>query len=462
MGTEEDDSMIHGLFWFVVVILAGSVVFRRALPVWALWLVTLFAMAGSSFHLAVATRWQFIPTYAFVGVAVWIIGLEARRGRVSNVLRGLALILLVVSGLLHAAFPMYSLPRPSGDRAIGTVTYTATDSSRIEAYDDSGEPRRFKYQVWYPAATTTGLPLAPWIGDGVPVTQSLASDWGFPSFILSHTAAIPSHSYMEAPLERITDQYPVVILSHGWSGFRSLHADLAEELASLGFVVVGIEHTYGSLATVFLDDIAYLNRAALPPRESTPTYLDFANRLVRTYAGDIHATLDALEGLHNDSLSMFFDQLQLDQVTVIGHSTGGGAAVAAANEDERIARVVGLDAWVEPLSVEDRSFGLLIPSLFVRSQGWEISRNNAMLQQVVNDSPRALFVQVDGTTHYDFATVYMYSPLTRPLGITGSLSSSRLSDLMKHLVREFIIDDDIRLTMDVFEEVQSPKSIFID
>ncbi|WP_212982567.1 alpha/beta hydrolase [Paenibacillus cineris] len=47
--------------------------------------------------------------------------------------------------------------------------------------------------------------------------------------------------------------FPLIILSHGMGPGMVLHASQAEELASHGYVVAAIDHTYSTLATVFPD-----------------------------------------------------------------------------------------------------------------------------------------------------------------------------------------------------------------
>src|ERR1700752_991454 len=46
---------------------------------------------------------------------------------------------------------------------------------------------------------------------------------------------------------------PLVVLSPGFTSPRSTLTALAEDLASHGYVVVGIDHTYESFATAFPD-----------------------------------------------------------------------------------------------------------------------------------------------------------------------------------------------------------------
>jgi len=241
-------------------------------------------------------RWQLIPLYLSIGATIVVVLQSAPKRIVLQtsviaVLSSITLVLLWV-------FPVYPMPEPGGDYLIGTQSFVLDDIDRDELYDSEAGYRRFKIQLWYPSETIDGYEQARWIEDGVEVKRALTTDWGLPAFILDHIATYPSSSYRNAPISLNQSSYPVVVISHGWSSLRTLHTDFAEELASQGYIVIGIEHTYGSLATRFSEtDIEYLNREALPRRAETPNYLEFANKLVETYAADIIFSLDFILSL---------------------------------------------------------------------------------------------------------------------------------------------------------------------
>ena len=266
------------------------------------------------------TTWQVYPLYmaivVIVGIMVYSIvkpDLYQSKKRIRIILFTVYGILIVTLAFSEYAFPIYEIPLPTGDFSIGTESFVLTDTSRLEEYGDA-DNRKIKIQVWYPAETTEGYELVPWLEDGKVVAQALAKDTGLPSFVLNHTETIMSNSYKEAPLSDTYDDSPVVVISHGWRGFRNLHTDLAEELASIGYIVVGIDHTHGSVATVFNDeDISFLNLEALPDRDTNSNFLEDANTLVNTYAGDITFTLDELEKMNTGILSSRFEN-KLDLV----------------------------------------------------------------------------------------------------------------------------------------------------
>lgn len=376
-------------------------------------------------HLAVRSWvWMIYPLYIAMALVI-LLGLphlKINAKKTSSLLRkvmwGSAFALSLLSLILTAFFPIRALPEPTGNLIVGTMAWDI-HTDRLELYtDEVGATRSIRAQAWYPAAATTEKTR--WLSDGPFTSQGLAIDFGFPGFIFNHLRHVDSHAYLEAPV--LEGAYPLVIISHGWSGFRQLHTDLAEELASQGFIVIGIEHTYGSVGTLFDDGTKLsVNREALPPRSTTPNYLDFANALVNTYAGDIISVLDEIESYEIvDLRGDIFKNVDLSSVTVVGHSTGGGAAVKVGLIDARVKAVIGLDAWVEPLIESELKQGLSIPSLLIRSEGWYISFNNSYLKTLIESSPvPPITFQMNGTTHYDFGMVYMFSTLAPFIGLQG-------------------------------------------
>ncbi|MCD4827248.1 MAG: dienelactone hydrolase family protein [Acholeplasmataceae bacterium] len=393
------------------------------------------------------TRWQLIPlfvsTFLFVGlVSLSLTGFDKIKS--FKIIRKSLLITSSVFTIMYMliifSFPVYDMVMPTGDYLIGTESFILTDPVREEAYATIDTNRKIKVQIWYPSDDVKGYDLVPWLEDGRIIAQGLASDMGLPEFILNHTEHIDSNAYQGAPISDELNSYPVVIISHGWRGFRNLHTDLAEELASQGYIAVSIDHTYGSVATVFSEDeVVYLNSDALPDRDSNNVFLTYANQLVSTYAGDISLTIDQLD-LMNQRLivSQFEEKLNLAEIGLLGHSTGAGAGVLVALNDTRIKAVFGMDAWVEPIDEIDVEKHLDVPSLFLRSEQWETGFNNTNLIDIVNQSNSTSYLyQINGTIHTDFSMAYMYSPLTKLLGLTGELDGDYLVPMLKEMIVGF-------------------------
>lgn len=431
-------------------------------------LLTMTGMVMILHMLFEGARWQMYPLYGAIVILGFLVYMKSIMGKSLKRLvnRGLIVGTITLSGIAFLAlvsFPIYELPTPSGEHLVGTESFIIEDTNRTERYGDlENVHRTFKVQSWYPAQRTQGFERTAWIADGKTVSRALAKDIGLPYFFLDHTSDIESHAYLEAPISQSSDQYPVVILSHGWRGFRNLHTDYAEALASQGYIVIGIDHTYGSVATVLEEETRYLDPEALPPREITADFLDHANELVNTYASDVETTINYLEAMsEGEHASEFASALDLSALGLLGHSTGGGADVAVALRDERIKAVIGLDAWVEPIKEDKVENGLSIPSLFLRSGDWEISYNNDHLYTLIqNSTASASLYQIDGTTHYDFAMVHMYSPLTKYIGFSGSVESDKLDSMLRSMISDFF-DGTLKnsgssdINPDIWEEVRS-------
>jgi dienelactone hydrolase len=111
---------------------------------------------------------------------------------------------------------------------------------------------------------------------------------------------------------------------------------LAEELASYGYVVAGLFHTYSTPVVVFSD-----GRLVGSTPKGRLTH-DLEDELLQVWSVDIKSTIDEMDRLNNDQHSQFGARLSSER-GIMGHSFGGTAAVAACNGDTRCTAVVDLD-----------------------------------------------------------------------------------------------------------------------
>lgn len=345
------------------------------------------------------------------------------------------IIMLLISLSFSTVFPSSDIPKPTGKYLIGTSKHEIIDTNRNEIYDKSVKNRKFTVQIWYPVDSTAGSKKAYWLYDKKKTARELSRDVKLPYVAFDKLSNIKSNSYINAKLSDREQKYPVIIMSHGWSSQVNLHQDLAEEYASKGYIVVGINHTYGAVSTVFKDGSEKSkNKEAL--LVGTKDFLKSANVLVNTYAEDIKKTIDYLDILNKSK--EFKSRIDKEKIGVIGHSTGGGAAVKEAIFDRRVKALIGEDAWVEPIKKGNIKKGLKIPSMLLRSEQWEKGSNNEKLYLLVKSSkPRPLFYQVDNTTHYDFSMVYMYSPLVKTLGFSGNIDSKKMVKMIRNITVDF-------------------------
>ena len=151
--------------------------------------------------------------------------------------------------------PSVPLPAPTGPHPVGRLSTELLDADRPEIYSTEATDRReLVLWVWYPAEPAgpaepaTYLP-PPWL----PVAQYIGLD----------VEGLRTHALEGVPVARSPQGNPVLLLSP--SGFSPLLLSaLAEELASHGYIVVGVNPTYETTVTPFADGrVIPVNPAAL-------------------------------------------------------------------------------------------------------------------------------------------------------------------------------------------------------
>ncbi|MEX2279830.1 MAG: dienelactone hydrolase family protein [Acidimicrobiia bacterium] len=387
-------------------------------------------------------RWQLLLVeLTTVGLAVADVLREERKmAGLQRFRRGLlGPVGVAALAALPLALPIPELPIPTGPFPVGTQTFVIIDDERLEAYGlpepeegeetpEPSEPRRFVVQAWYPATDVEDAEPLVWNPDLDVVGPAMARRLGFPGFFLSHVSGIPSSSYEGVPAA--SGRLPVVIYSHGWTGFRTIALHQMESLASRGFIVLAADHTYGSVAEVFPNgQVVEYDPRALPDEEvvGTEDYLEAGEQLVETFADDLVSMLDALEAGASGPFSRMIPEPDLGRIGIFGHSTGGGAAVRACIDDERCMAVLGMDAWVNPIPDRIVARELSQPSLFMRSDGWRGTPNDGRLRGLAERSPfESYWVGIEGAGHNDFVLTPVFSPVADRLGLKGPIPADRV------------------------------------
>lgn len=393
-------------------------------------------------------RWQMIPLYAF-GILAFLAALPAltRKNAGDTAAKRplrviLNLSLLALSTALPILLPVPAIPAPSGPYPIGTRIYELTDPSRREIYSGVDEARRFQIQVWYPSEAGSSAERSPWMENAEVFAPTIAAYLDLPSFFLDHLSLVEVPAYKDAQVAATETGFPVILFSHGWNGFNAQNTGQALQLASHGYVVVGVQHPYGAVVTVFQDGrVAKNNPSALPGGVPDDEYEIAARKLVDQWAGDLGFALDFLEEQNSDAGSPFHASLDLARVGVYGHSTGGGAAIQFCGTDARCQAVLGQDPFMRPVSQAVLETGLAQPSFFLFSQSWADltdSRNNQLFNPFFSRLTATYgAVYIEGTEHYDFSDLPLLSPLAPQLGLKGPINGKRVTLIINDYLLSF-------------------------
>jgi dienelactone hydrolase len=252
--------------------------------------------------------------------------------------------------------PALRLPEPTGPSPVGIASRWLTDHSRPDPWAAGAAARELMVSLWYPAAKSDGPP-APYMTPAESELQLVGREiTHIPPEALSTVQTNVVSNAAPAGRQR---SLPLVVLSPGYTDSRSTLTAVAEDLASHGYVVAGIDHTYESRATAFPDG----RIATCVSRETRRPGSGFWEKVVAGRAADVSFVLSELTGEHPAwSGARLIDS---SKIAMAGHSIGGAAAIAAMLADGRIRAGINMDGSTVAQIPES---GLSRPFLFLGKQ----------------------------------------------------------------------------------------------
>jgi dienelactone hydrolase len=256
---------------------------------------------------------------------------------------------------LPPGHPPY-LPEPTGPRPVGTTSLYLKDVSRPDPWAAGVNARELMVSVWYPAAPSDG-PRARYMTPAESELQLTSRGiTGIPAEVLGTVRTNAASGAASAEPQRAL---PLVLLSPGFTNARSALTALAEDLASHGYVVAGIDHTYESYATAFPDGRVTTCLARQAPGRGP----GFREKVMAGRAADACFVLDELTAGHPAWPGAGL--IDPSRIAMAGHSAGGAAAIAAMLADSRIRAGIDMDGTTHA-PIPDH--GLSRPFLFLGKQ----------------------------------------------------------------------------------------------
>jgi predicted dienelactone hydrolase len=172
------------------------------------------------------------------------------------------------------------------------------------------------------------------------VARDLAASGEVSSFEVLGLRFVRSRERFDAAMADGASAYPVVILSPGQGTNVEFFAGIAGELASHGYVVVGINHPY-DVAAVALSG-GEVARHHPGPFEFR-AHQDWVEGRVEERKADILFALEELARLNESGDETLSGSVDLARVAVMGHSLGGIAAAEACRVEPRFLACLNLD-----------------------------------------------------------------------------------------------------------------------
>ncbi len=386
-------------------------------------------------------HWQMAPVYLGVLVFAGLFLLRKPAGSMLTAGACTIVFLVLLTSSLSAILPMFRLPRPTGPYAIGTQVMYMVDQSRNEdAGPGLGRKRELMVQIWYPAAASRN-PYAPY-------RRRQETD-----LLSSYQSVLPTHSRWNAPIVQDGGAFPVLLYNPGWNGRRTVNTYLVEDLASHGFVVAGIDHTYNSEPVAFPDGrvVSSVVVKEMNFAENSPQTVEAAaqKEQIKETADDIFV-LDRLEAMNDDPKSGFHGRLDTDNAGALGHSFGGSVSAQAAYRDPRIRAALDLDG---SLFGQVQRRGLEKPFMFIEEDTYRppsldlnqldnTSRVNAVLDQdddSMFQKSDGIRIRLHGSTHFSFTDRALFSPI-KSLSDPGRISPRREDFIIRSYALAFFED----------------------
>jgi dienelactone hydrolase len=237
-----------------------------------------------------------------------------------------------------------SAPIPTGSSPVGTRVMSVIDTSREDPYLNNGTKRELLLRFWYPASLAQGCTLAEYTPPRI---------WSYFSELLGVTLpAVRTNSCQDAPIA--DGPHPVVIFTPGYTGTFTDYTFLLEDLASRGYVVASVDHTYEATALEFpdgrfIESVFGSNLGTYLRSDSEDLMFAVDVRLK-----DLEFVVNDLEGLNVSEGSPLAGKLDTSRVAIAGHSLGGMTAMLGVERTPALKVGINIDGGVPD--------GLLVPT----------------------------------------------------------------------------------------------------
>ncbi len=324
------------------------------------------------------------------------------------ILFGVLNIILVGFTILPAiVFPQFKPVEATGQYEIETVSYTLEDKGRMELFAEAGQNRKVTIQFWYPKATKETFPLA--------------------------------------------------VFSHGSFGFRGSNASTFEELASNGYVVCSIDHTYHAFISNQTDgksvivDMNFINDAIAVTNgeyDEQKTY-EISSEWLELRKQDMNFVLeDIIRHTGQGDADPVYQLIDLQRIGLFGHSLGGATAAALGRERSDIDAVIVVDGTMlgEEIGFENgktvlnsEPYPIPILNLYNEEHFYDakvggMEYANSYVSAHASDARDIL---IKGSGHLNFTDLPLFSPVLANMLGTGEVDSRYCVETMNQIILKY-------------------------
>jgi dienelactone hydrolase len=293
----------------------------------------------------------------------------------------ITIITIVLTFSIVVLFPNLNSIPTTGEYTYTSCVVELTDLSRIEEYKSDGSHRKLSVLVYYP------------------LEDEIASN-----------------------------NCPLIVFSHGGISTKTSNLSLYKELASHGYVVVSIDHTYHSLFTEIDNTKIYIDSGYMKELSKEDSNSDIENsyacfqKWMKLRTDDINFVIDTFIEKSQDENDPFYQLIDTNRIGLAGHSLGGAAALGAARQRSDVKAVLALESpfMCDIIGVDGEDFiwntdpyHCAVMNIYSDNGYALIETDNKYVQNknyLVNEG-NIRYYYIEGSNHYTLTDLVRVSPI---------------------------------------------------
>jgi len=242
------------------------------------------------------------------------------------------------------------VPTVTGADRVGTRVLDLIDSTRIDPFGGNGINRELLVRFWYPASAEQDCKLADYTSPRV---------WNyFAGLTRLPPPTVGTNACLDAPVAN--SAHPVIVFTHGYTGTFTDYTFLVEDLASRGYIVVSIDHTYEATAVEFPDGRFVKSLVGSHLTNTWQTDDQTLSSALAVRLDDVKFVVDELERLSESTGTPFAGRFDLTRLALAGHSLGGLTAWFGVQRDARFRAAVLVDPYLPDIPVGSTGTPILL------------------------------------------------------------------------------------------------------